>query len=231
MPTAIASLYKRSVRFGVAAGTSASALAIAGVALGYASVGHRPAAPVTTTLPAERMAHAMVDGVPDVTPPLPRAEGPPAFPSFGSPLDPGTVADWTPSPTATPAPTAVPPAPPPPSPPPIAARTAVAPPAPTPVPDTTGDAPVRAASADLYTVIAGAFPEQPDFAYRVAMCESAGNPAVNTGNGYYGLWQFDLATWRSVGGGGLPSDAPLPEQVQRARALYERRGWAPWSCA
>ena len=54
---------------------------------------------------------------------------------------------------------------------------------------------------------------------------------ANTGNGYYGLWQFDLATWQSVGGAGLPSDTSIEEQVARAPALYDRRGWSPWECA
>lgn len=34
-----------------------------------------------------------------------------------------------------------------------------------------------------------------------------GSNTSNTGNGYYGAYQFDLLTWRGVGGEGLPSDA------------------------
>jgi hypothetical protein len=59
-------------------------------------------------------------------------------------------------------------------------------------------------------------------------CESGGNYATNTGNGYYGAYQFDLQTWQSVGGTGLPSDAPPWEQDARAMALYQARGAAPW---
>jgi len=84
---------------------------------------------------------------------------------------------------------------------------------------------------ELFAAIAEAFPEAPEFAYSVAMCESAGNATVNSGNGYYGLWQFDLATWRSVGGSDLPSSASLDEQIMRARMLYDARGWQPWGCA
>lgn len=83
----------------------------------------------------------------------------------------------------------------------------------------------------LFAAIEAAFPEQAEFAYRVAMCESGGNTTINTGNGYYGLWQFDLPTWRSVGGTGFPSSASLDEQVMRARLLYDARGWQPWGCA
>lgn len=59
-------------------------------------------------------------------------------------------------------------------------------------------------------------------------CESGGNYATNTGNGYYGAYQFDLQTWQSVGGTGLPSDAEPWEQDARAQALYAARGDSPW---
>lgn len=63
---------------------------------------------------------------------------------------------------------------------------------------------------------------------RIAQCESGGNPATNTGNGFYGKYQFDLGTWRSVGGTGLPSNASEAEQDRRAAILYGQRGAAPW---
>ena len=59
-------------------------------------------------------------------------------------------------------------------------------------------------------------------------CESGGDYTVNSGNGYYGAYQFDLQTWQSVGGTGLPSDAPPWEQDARARALFAARGAQPW---
>ncbi|GGM08578.1 transglycosylase family protein [Nakamurella endophytica] len=65
----------------------------------------------------------------------------------------------------------------------------------------------------------------------VRKCESSGNYGINTGNGYYGAYQFDVATWRSVGGTGLPSDASPAEQDYRALYLYRLRGWSPWICA
>ncbi len=55
-----------------------------------------------------------------------------------------------------------------------------------------------------------------------------GDYGTNTGNGYYGAYQFDLPTWRSVGGTGLPSDAEPWEQDMRAQMLLDRRGLAPW---
>lgn len=51
---------------------------------------------------------------------------------------------------------------------------------------------------------------------------------TDTGNGFYGAYQFDLPTWRSVGGSGNPAHASPAEQDARALALYESRGLAPW---
>ena len=48
---------------------------------------------------------------------------------------------------------------------------------------------------------------------------------------HYGAYQFDLPTWRSVGGEGLPSIASVDEQDYRALLLYRMRGWQPWECA
>lgn len=39
-------------------------------------------------------------------------------------------------------------------------------------------------------------------------CESGGNYSDNTGNGYYGAYQFSLGTWERLGYSGLPSSAP-----------------------
>lgn len=63
---------------------------------------------------------------------------------------------------------------------------------------------------------------------RLAQCESGGNPAINTGNGYYGAYQFSASTWKSVGGSGLPHQASLEEQTARAQMLQARSGWGQW---
>jgi peptidoglycan hydrolase-like protein with peptidoglycan-binding domain len=67
--------------------------------------------------------------------------------------------------------------------------------------------------------------------YRLRVCESGNNYAINTGNDHYGAYQFDLATWRSVGGAGYPNLASRAEQDARALILYRARGWQPWQCA
>lgn len=63
---------------------------------------------------------------------------------------------------------------------------------------------------------------------RLAQCESGGNPRTNTGNGYYGAYQFSASTWRSVGGSGLPHQASIEEQTARAQVLQARSGWGQW---
>jgi hypothetical protein len=63
-------------------------------------------------------------------------------------------------------------------------------------------------------------------------CESDGNYGADSGNGYYGAYQFNISTWRSLGLDGLPSQAAPAEQDRAAQELQARRGWAQWpSCA
>jgi len=63
----------------------------------------------------------------------------------------------------------------------------------------------------------------------LAECESGGNPQAVSSNGqYFGLYQFSLSTWASVGGSGNPIDASASEQTQRAQILYSRAGDSPW---
>ena len=68
---------------------------------------------------------------------------------------------------------------------------------------------------------------------RIAECESGGNPrAVSADGRYRGKFQFDMATWRAMGGKGDPAKAPEWEQDRRALRLYRQRGTAPWAnCA
>lgn len=67
---------------------------------------------------------------------------------------------------------------------------------------------------------------------RLAQCESSGNfRNADTGrNGHYGGFQFSPATWRSVGGSGLPSNASVAEQLRRAKILLARSGPGQWEC-
>lgn len=70
----------------------------------------------------------------------------------------------------------------------------------------------------------------------LAGCESGTGPhdsgdptAVNPRNhAHFGLFQFDLETWGSVGGTGNPAQATRDEQYRRATTLLEDRGTQPW---
>jgi hypothetical protein len=58
--------------------------------------------------------------------------------------------------------------------------------------------------------------------------ESGGNYATNTGNGYYGAYQFSLSTWRAMGGQGLPSSASPATQDAMAQKLQASSGFGQW---
>ncbi|QIG41492.1 resuscitation-promoting factor [Nocardioides anomalus] len=68
---------------------------------------------------------------------------------------------------------------------------------------------------------------------RLAQCESGGNWHINTGNGYYGGLQFNLGTWHSYGGTGLPSDHSRETQIAVATRLRNASGgYGAWpACA
>jgi Transglycosylase-like domain len=63
----------------------------------------------------------------------------------------------------------------------------------------------------------------------IAACESGGNPsAIGGGGTFRGKYQFDQATWQSIGGTGDPASAPVSEQDRLAAKLYAERGSSPW---
>ncbi len=62
----------------------------------------------------------------------------------------------------------------------------------------------------------------------VAQCESSGNWAINTGNGFHGGLQFALGTWRSNGGSGMPVNAPRDEQIRVAENVLHTQGIGAW---
>jgi resuscitation-promoting factor RpfB len=59
---------------------------------------------------------------------------------------------------------------------------------------------------------------------KIAQCESGGNWATNTGNGYYGGLQFSLGTWQAYGGSGLPSNASRLTQIAIATKIRNASG-------
>ena len=68
---------------------------------------------------------------------------------------------------------------------------------------------------------------------RLAQCESGGNWAINTGNGYYGGLQFNVGTWRAYGGSGYPHQASRETQIAIATKVRDASGgYGAWpGCA
>ncbi|GED98885.1 transglycosylase family protein [Gordonia crocea] len=62
----------------------------------------------------------------------------------------------------------------------------------------------------------------------VAQCESGGNWAINTGNGYYGGLQFSLGTWQANGGAGMPHQASREQQISVAERVLASQGVGAW---
>ena len=62
----------------------------------------------------------------------------------------------------------------------------------------------------------------------IAKCESGGNWAINTGNGYYGGLQFTLSTWHANGGVGRPDQASRAEQIRVAENTLRSQGIGAW---
>lgn len=66
---------------------------------------------------------------------------------------------------------------------------------------------------------------------KVAQCESGGNWAINTGNGYSGGLQFAPSTWKGFGGTQFaPSahQATRAEQIVVAERVLAKQGWGAW---
>lgn len=65
----------------------------------------------------------------------------------------------------------------------------------------------------------------------VAQCESGGNWAINTGNGYYGGLQFLPSTWKAYGGHEFAANAHLAtreQQILVAERTLAAQGWGAW---
>ncbi|MDJ0319449.1 transglycosylase family protein [Pseudarthrobacter sp. PS3-L1] len=65
----------------------------------------------------------------------------------------------------------------------------------------------------------------------IAQCESGGNWATNTGNGYSGGLQFSPSTWAAYGGSGNAANASREQQIAVAEKVQAAQGWGAWpSC-
>jgi uncharacterized protein YabE (DUF348 family) len=67
---------------------------------------------------------------------------------------------------------------------------------------------------------------------RIAECESGGNWAANTGNGYYGGLQFDHGTWAAYGGTAYANNANGASKAQQIaiaeKVKADRGGYGAW---
>lgn len=63
---------------------------------------------------------------------------------------------------------------------------------------------------------------------QLAQCESGGNWAINTGNGYYGGLQFSSGTWAAHGGQGSANNASREQQIAVAKRVQASQGWGAW---
>ncbi len=59
-------------------------------------------------------------------------------------------------------------------------------------------------------------------------CESGGNYRADTGNGFYGAYQFTQQTWSDLGFAGRPDLAPPSTQDAAAQKLEAASGWGQW---
>ena len=87
--------------------------------------------------------------------------------------------------------------------------------------------PSRSARASRSAIRPRAIPTGDVWA-RLRHCESGGRYNINTGNGFYGAYQFHPRTWRGLGFPGLPHQAPPEMQDDAARKLQARSGWGQW---
>ncbi len=63
-------------------------------------------------------------------------------------------------------------------------------------------------------------------------CESGGNYSADTGNGFYGAYQFTQQTWTDLGMPGTPNQASPAMQDAAAQKLQAAAGWGQWpACA
>ena len=66
---------------------------------------------------------------------------------------------------------------------------------------------------------------------KVAQCESGGNWAINTGNGFYGGLQFSLSTWKAYGGAqyaAYPNQATEKQQILVGQKVLAGQGQGAW---
>ena len=89
-----------------------------------------------------------------------------------------------------------------------------------------------AAAAALAGIVAPQATAAPDSDWdKLAQCESGGNWAINTGNGYQGGLQFSPSTWAGYGGteyAATADQATREQQIAVAERVQAAQGWGAW---
>ncbi|HEU4674632.1 MAG TPA: transglycosylase family protein [Motilibacteraceae bacterium] len=91
--------------------------------------------------------------------------------------------------------------------------------------------PLAAAGLPLVAAAAPASAAASNTWDRLAQCESSGNWAINTGNGFYGGLQFTQSTWAGFGGTAYAARADLASrsaQITVAERVLKAQGWGAW---
>ncbi|MEL4152592.1 DUF3235 domain-containing protein [Corynebacterium bovis] len=88
------------------------------------------------------------------------------------------------------------------------------------------------AVGSLGALVAPAAHAAPDSDWdRLAQCESGGDWAINTGNGFQGGLQFSPSTWNAHGGGefaATANQASREQQIAVAERVLANQGWGAW---
>ncbi|MDN5914670.1 MAG: LysM peptidoglycan-binding domain-containing protein [Pseudonocardia sp.] len=91
------------------------------------------------------------------------------------------------------------------------------------------------AGAPLVTLMPAANAASDSTWDKLAHCESTGNWAANTGNGFFGGLQFTKSTWKAFGGGQYApaaNQASRTQQIAVAENVLAEQGWNAWpSCS
>jgi hypothetical protein len=90
----------------------------------------------------------------------------------------------------------------------------------------------RIAATRNVTLKKVAAPASGDILAQLRYCEAGGIYDRNSGNGYYGAYQYSISTWNNYGGYARADLAPAAVQDEKAMLDIARRGYSPWpACA
>jgi hypothetical protein len=87
---------------------------------------------------------------------------------------------------------------------------------------------IRKVVTTVKAVARGIAPATPEHMQALRLCESGNTYTRNSGNGYFGAYQYNNGTWAGYGGYARADLAPASVQDAKFLATYGARGWSPW---